>query len=128
MLKKNWNKEIKKITASKGVDPYKLEITPFRDWKILIAYSFAGLIISLGYNIYMSFQINRESFFAVENKTEGGAVFNSVALSEVLKNIADKESNYERIKTEGLPVFDPSLTSHAKAASAVATSTESLLR
>lgn len=119
MPKKDWSKEIKKMTATKGVDPYKMEITPFRDWKILVAYTFAGLIISLGYNVYMSFQINHESFFSVEKAAEGGAVFNSKALSEVLENIATKEANFEKIKKEGVPVSDPSIASSQAKASIV---------
>ncbi|MEK7460516.1 MAG: hypothetical protein AAB628_03140 [Patescibacteria group bacterium] len=109
MLKKNWSKEIKKILTTKGVDSHKMEITPFRDWKKIATYSFVGLILSLGVNIYMSFQINDESFFSAEKITNEGAIFNSNSLSEVLEDIENREQNFEKIKKEGISVLDPSL-------------------
>lgn len=109
MIKKDWIKAIKKIRASKGADPYKIEIAPFHDWKIVVVGFFVGLAISLAFNIYMSFQINNESFFSGEETTEAKMEVNSKALSEVLENMATKEANFEKIKKAGVPVLDPSL-------------------
>lgn len=131
MVNKKWANNIKKITTTKGTDPLKMGITPFRDWKRVVTYSFGGLIISLGFNIYMSFQINHERFFSVEKAIESGVAFNSEALSQVLNDIAKKEENFQRIKVEGVSVADPSVsvyssrTTNTSVASSTATSTAS---
>ena len=109
MLKKDWNKEFKKLFASKGSDPLKAEPTPYRDWRIIVLSFFAGLMVSLGFNIYMSIEINRDSFFTTTPKVEQGVVFNSEGLTTVLGALAAKEAAFEKLRTEGVSVVDPSL-------------------
>ncbi len=109
MFKKDWNKEFKKLTASKGSDPFKAEPTPYRDWRSLVIGFFLLLCLSVGFNIYMSIEINRDSFFTTTPKSEPGVVFNSEGLSAVLGGLAEKEATFEKIRTEGVSVVDPSL-------------------
>lgn len=106
MFKKFWSNNIKN---SNEADSAKMEITPFRDWKIILMVSLVGFMVSLGFNIYMSLQLSQEKFFSVKRNVEPGVVFNSYALSLVLENIAKKEGDFERIKIEGVSVPDPSL-------------------
>lgn len=109
MVKKDWNKEFKKLTASKGVDPSKKEPTPYRDWRLLVMGFFLTLVLSVGFNIYMSIEINRDSFFTTTPKVEEGVSFNSEGLIVVLEDLASKEAAFEKIRTEGVSVVDPSL-------------------
>lgn len=109
MLKKDWNKEFKKLTASKGSDPFKAEPTPYRDWRSLAMGFFAVLTLSVGFNIYMSIEINRDSFFTTTPTSDTGVVFNSEGLTAVLGNLAAKETVFEKLRTEGVSVVDPSL-------------------
>ena len=109
MFKKDWNKEFKKLTASKGVDQFKVEPTPYRDWRLLVLSFFTLLVVSVGFNIYMSIEINRDSFFTTTPKIEEGTVFNSEGLTAVLADLATKEATFEKLRTEGVVVVDPSL-------------------
>ncbi|HAT68791.1 MAG: hypothetical protein A2481_03690 [Candidatus Yonathbacteria bacterium RIFOXYC2_FULL_47_9] len=109
MFKKDWNKEFKKMTASKGVDPFKVEPTPYRDWRFLVIGFFVILTSSIGFNIYMSIEINRDSFFTTTPKVEEGTHFNSEGLAIVLGDLASKEVAFEKLRIEGVPVVDPSL-------------------
>lgn len=109
MFKKDWSKELKKMAASKGSDPFKMEPTPYRDWRFLVMGFFAALILSVGFNIYMSIEINRDSFFTTTSKVEEGVSFNKEGLGMVLGNLAAKEAAFEKIRIEGVSVVDPSL-------------------
>ena len=108
-MKKDWNKEFKKLTTSKASDPSKAEPTPYRDWRLLVSGFFVLLVISVGFNIYMSIEINRDSFFTTTPKTGEGVVFNGEGLAAVLEDLAMKEAAFERLITEGVSVVDPSL-------------------
>jgi len=109
MLKKDWNKELKKLTVSKGSDSFKVEPTPYRDWRLLVIGFFVTLVLSVGFNIYMSIEINRDNFFTTTPKSEQGVVFNSEGLSAVLGALAAKEAASEKLRTEEVLVVDPSL-------------------
>lgn len=109
MFKKDWNKEFKKMTASKGSDPFKAETTPYRDWRYVVEGFFLALTLSVGFNIYMSIEINRDSFFTTTPKSDPGVVFNSEGLTAVLGNLTAKEVAFEKLRTEGVSVVDPSL-------------------
>jgi len=109
MQKKDWNKEFKKLTASKGSDPSKIAASPYRDWRIVVAGFFIGLVALLGFNIYISFEINQDNFSLVTPKSDQGVSFNNEGLATVLEGLAAKETTFERLKIEGVPVVDPSL-------------------
>lgn len=109
MFKKDRIKEFKKLFSSKGSDPTKMEFTPYRDWRIVAMSFFAGLVASLGFNIYMSIEINRDSFFTATPKSEEEVALNKEGLEKVLADFAEKEATFEKAKTEGVAVADPSL-------------------
>ncbi len=109
MFKKDWIKKLKGLSSSKGVDPTKMEIAPFRDWRIVAMSFFAGLVVSLGFNIYMSIEINRDGFFTAASKSGEEVSFNKEGLSKVLAGFAEKEALFEKTKNEGVSVVDPSL-------------------
>lgn len=109
MKKIDWKAELKKLTTTKGSDPLKMEITPYRDWRVVVIVFFVGLLTSFGFNIYMSIEINRDSFFAAAPKSTGVIKFNEDGLSKVITGIDEKAARFEKIKTEGVDVVDPSL-------------------
>lgn len=109
MLKKDGLKEFKKFFSSKGSDPMKMEITPYRDWRIVVIAFFVGLVISFGFNIYMSIEINRDNFFTATTVESKGAAFKKDDLAKVLAGLAEKEALFEKIRTEGVSVVDPSI-------------------
>ncbi|MBI5078212.1 MAG: hypothetical protein HZB11_02515 [Candidatus Yonathbacteria bacterium] len=109
MFKKDWVKELKKLSFSKGADTFKMEITPYRDWRVLAGVFFVGLVVSLGFNIYMSVEINSDSFFTTVPKNGDGVELNKDGLANVLADFADKKAIFEKVKTEGVSVVDPSL-------------------
>ena len=109
MLKKDWLKELKKLFSSKGTDPMKMEVTPFRDWRIVVVSFFVGLAVSLGFNIYMSIEINRDTFFTAIPAASESVALNKDGLMKVLAGLAEKEAVFEKTKKEGVVVVDPSL-------------------
>jgi len=109
MFKKDWNKIIKKSFSSKGRDTYKLEITPYRDWRFLVSAFFVALVVSFGFNIYMSVKINSDSFFPSTTGTRSTPELNKEGLARVIAEFEEKETRFEKAKTEGVSIVDPSL-------------------
>lgn len=109
MPKKDWKAEFKKLTYSKGADALKMEITPYRDWRVVVIVFFIGLIGSMGFNIYMLIEIDRDTFFVAAPKSTGVITFNEEGLAKVVSGIDAKEALFEKTKTEGVSVVDPSL-------------------
>lgn len=109
MKKINIEEEFKKLTTTKGVDPQKQEIAPYRDWRILVVTFFVGLAVSFAYNIYMAVQINKDSFFATEARPAGVTKFNDVDLAKVITVMDQKAALFEKTKTENISIVDPSI-------------------
>lgn len=106
MFKTDW---INKLSFSKRNDALKMEVTPYRDWRIIVLIFFAGLVASVGFNIYMSIGINRDSFFSAAPKTADVVKFNSEGLAKVIAGIDEKAARFENAKIEGVAVVDPSI-------------------
>ena len=109
MPKKNWKAELKKMTHTKGSDKLKMEITPFRDWRIIVAAFFIGLVFLVGFNVYMSIQINNDGFLSTSTKTPSVMKFNEKGLQDAIAIIDEKEALFEKIKNDGVTMVDPSL-------------------
>lgn len=109
MIKKEWTTELRTLFSSDGADSSKMEITPFRDWMVIIAVFFGGLAVSVGANIYMSVEINKDSFFTTAPKGGESVTLNKEGLSNVLSGLAEKEFLFEKARTEKSTVVDPSL-------------------
>lgn len=109
MPKKDWKAEFKKLTVSKGTDALKMEITPYRDWRIVVIIFFIGIVASLGFNIYLSIGISSDSFFTTEQKSSGVLKFDEEGLTKVIDAIDKKAAQFEKIRIEGVAVVDPSL-------------------
>lgn len=109
MFKKDLIKEFKKHSSLKGADSTKLEITPFRDWRIVAVTFFVGLALSVGFNVYMSIGINRDSFFTATPKNGETVTLKKDDLAKVLAGFAEREALFEKAGTEKSAVVDPSL-------------------
>lgn len=106
MLITNW---INKLSFLERNDALKMEVTPYRDWRIIVLFFFAGLVASVGFNIYMSIGINQDSFFSAAPKTADVVKFNSEGLAKVIAGIDEKAARFENAKTESVVVVDPSI-------------------
>lgn len=109
MTKNNLLKSLNKIKSSKGVDPTKIEITPFRDWRIIIIVFFVGIVISISLNMYMLTKISSDSFFTIETKNEDVIRFKKEGLDQAINLLTEKEALFEEAKIENITVIDPSL-------------------
>lgn len=109
MPKKDWNAEFKKLTYSKGVDALKMEITPYRDWRIVVILFFIVLVSSIGYNSYVFIEINRDTFFTAAPKSTGVIKFNDEGLAKVVAGLDEKAALFEKVKKEGVAIVDPSI-------------------
>ncbi|MDD5152588.1 MAG: hypothetical protein PHS95_01120 [Candidatus Pacebacteria bacterium] len=109
MPKKDLTKNFKKLFSSREADSSRAEITPYRDWLIIVIVFFVGIVASVLFNIYLSMQINSDSFSVAGQKNPEGLKLNHKGLTEVLDNFSAKETAFEKLKTEGVTVVDPSL-------------------
>lgn len=109
MPKKDWKAELKKLTYSKGVDSLRTEITPYRDWRIVVVLFFIALVSSIAYNTYVFIEINRDSFFTATPKSSGVVKFNEEGLAKVIAGLDEKSAIFEKVKKEGVAIADPSL-------------------
>lgn len=106
---KNWKAEVKKLTYSKGADTLKMEISPYRDWRMVVIMFFIGLVFSFVFNVYMSIEINRDSFFTTGSRSAGSVKFNEQGLAKVVQGLDEKAAIFEKARTEGIKIVDPSL-------------------
>lgn len=109
MKKINLEAELKKLTYSKGTDALKMEITPYRDWRIVVIVFFVGLIASFSFNLYISININRESFFDVPMRSGGVTKFDEEGLAKTITTMDEKAIRYEAAKNGPMTLVDPSL-------------------
>lgn len=109
MPKKDWKAEFKKLTYSKGVDALRMELTPYRDWRIVVVLFFIALVSSIAYNTYVFIEINRDSFFTAAPKSSGVVKFNEEGLAKVISGLDEKGAIFEKAKNEGVAISDPSL-------------------
>lgn len=86
-----------------------MEVAPYRDWRILVKVFFIGLVVSLGFNIYMWVEISSDNFFTTVPKTPVWVELNKDGLAKTLAELSDKEFTFEKVRTEGVFVVDPSL-------------------
>ena len=107
--KKKLDQKIKKMFATKGNDPTKIEITPYRDWRIVVIIFLWGIFVSLGLNVYLFMRINEEDFFGASVKKEEIITFNTEKLLTVLEGFKKKEEISEALKKAPTPIIDPSL-------------------
>lgn len=106
---KDWLKFIKKVFQVKRKDTSKMEITPYRDWAILMWSAFVVFSVSLGFNIYMSININQDNFFGSPTPDTSGTILNKAGLDSALGIITSKEALFEKTRTQKITVVDPSL-------------------
>lgn len=109
MPKKDWKEEFKKLTYSKGTDALKMEIAPYRDWRIVALLFFCALVGSFAFNIYMSIEINSDNFFTAEIKQTGVTKFNEDGIAKIVSGIDEKATRFEKVVKEGVVAVDPSL-------------------
>lgn len=106
---KNIKTYFKKLFATKGSDPLKMEITPFRDWVFVVAVFFVGLAGVFAFNVYMFIEINKGNFFAQVERPASGATLNQEGLAKIEKGFRDSAERFEKTAKEGIDVVDPSL-------------------
>lgn len=87
----------------------KIEVTPYRDWRIVAFAFFAGIFASFGFNTYLFMGINEDNFFGKTIKGEEGIRFDKEKLSAVLELFKEKETAFEALKQAPASLVDPSL-------------------
>lgn len=98
-----------KHTCSRGADALKMEITPYRDWRIIVIAFFSGMAVALGFNIYMSKQISGDGFVTATSGATNMIKFDAAGLEKAITTINSKEALFEKVKNEGVATVDPSI-------------------
>jgi len=109
MIKKDWNKELKKLFSSPGVDKEKKEATPAQDWRIIVMVFAIVFILSLAFHGYLFMRVNDDSLFAVTVKNEEPVAFNKENFERILSIFDEQDATFEKLKNEPLTAVDPSL-------------------
>lgn len=107
--KKSLGGKIKKMFTTKGSDATKIEITPYRDWRVVVLVFFIGILTSFGFNAYLFMGVNEDSFFGGTMKKDEVVTFNKEKLLGVLDTFQKKEEKSEALKKVPTPIVDPSL-------------------
>ena len=109
MAKKNWNKEIKKLFSSPGVDKEKKESAPSRDWRVIVLVFVVVFICSLAFHGYLFIKVNNDSLFVVTVKKDEPVAFDKENFERVLSIFDQQDTMFEKLKSEPLTATDPSL-------------------
>ena len=93
----------------RGADSSKIEISPYRDWRIALIIFFIGLFISLGFNLYILYEVNRDNFSGAPQAVIREVSLSHEGLMKSLRLIETKEEAFGKIKTRIIDMGDPSL-------------------
>lgn len=109
MVKKDWNKEFKKLFSSPGVDKEKKEAEPSRDWRIIVLVFGIVFILSFAFHGYLFMRVNDDSLFAVTVKDDEPVAFNKENFERILSIFDQQDATFEKLKNEPITAVDPSL-------------------
>lgn len=109
MDKKDWKKELQKLFVARGTDKEKMEISPRRDWSIVVALFMLGFIVSVGFNTYLFNRINEDALLVPSSQKDETVEFDREKLAKVLEIIGGKEAAFEELKNAPVSAVDPSL-------------------
>lgn len=108
MWKNNIIKKLKSLFSAVSAKHTSAEITSYRDWRIIVAGFFTAFIFSLGFNIYMLFQINNDNFFTVAPQTYSVHTLDRDGLGNVLAALAAKDAFLASSTVPKISAVDPS--------------------
>lgn len=102
-------KIVKRLAQHQDKDKLKIEMTPHRDWRILVI-AFAILVIAVGFaSFYIFVQIERdEIFIAKEGEKVRARTFNTQKLKDTIKAFEQRQADLEILRTERPSIIDPS--------------------
>lgn len=109
MMKKDWNKEIKKLFSSAGVDKEKKEATPSQDWRVIVLVFAIVFILTTSFHGYLFMKVNDDSLFMVTVKNDEPVAFNKENFESVLSVFDQQDTTFEKLKNEPATAVDPSL-------------------
>ena len=88
-------------------------ITALRDWKILLIFSMAIMVVVAAGNAYLYFKINNEQLFQGEAKAPSTAVtIDRESLERVIKEFKEKAGRFDGLSRQAPQVNDPSIITH----------------
>lgn len=90
-------------------DPGKVEITPHRDWLILVGLFAALIVVVAGVSALLFVQTGDEGLSAAEAETQPKPkIFNVKRLSSVISEFESREMKLQELRTERPHTIDPS--------------------
>lgn len=92
-----------------GTDRSKMEITPFRDWRVLVIVFFIALLGVFGFNGSLFLRINTDSFVTGGLPETNIAPLENNKLDNAVKEITKRSEKFEKLRKEKPTYIDPSL-------------------
>lgn len=89
-------------------DPGKAEITPHRDWIVLVGIFVALMVAVAGASALLFMQTGDEGLSAAEETQPKSKIFNVKRLSSVISEFEDRETKLQELRTERPHTIDPS--------------------
>lgn len=108
-IKGNTKALVEKFFAKQDRDKLKIEITPYRDWKILVKVFFVVLVVLVATHVYVFVQLSNDTLFAQKDVTDTVITFNKDRLLQTVDYYDAKEATYREILETKPSVVDPAV-------------------
>lgn len=98
-----------KFFAKKDRDTLKIEITPYRDWKIIVNAFFVAFMVLVALHMYVFVELSNDTLFAQKDTTDTVIMFNKDRLLKVVDQYDAKAAKYNALLETKPAVVDPSV-------------------
>ncbi len=111
MIKINYKKIIEKFSEIGDKDKLKSILTPFRDWKIIIAVFLLSFVLLVVASIYFFMLVNTEKIFfkKIDGTVKKLSVMNIPELKKTIDFFDNKAEKFKSLTDKKPKVVDPSL-------------------
>ena len=100
---------VEKFFAKQDRDKMKTEITPYRDWKILVNTFFVVLVMLVAVHVYVFVQLSNDTLFAQKDTTDTVITFNKDKLLKTVDHYDAKAVKYDDLLQTKPAVVDPAV-------------------
>ena len=108
-IKLNTKGLLEKFFAKKDQDKRKVEITPYRDWKILMNTFFVVLAALVVTHVYVFIKLSNDALFAQKDTTDMVVTFKKDRLLKTVDYFDAKAIRYDALLKTKPAVVDPSI-------------------
>jgi flagellar basal body-associated protein FliL len=103
-------KIFKRFTQLRDNDKLKMEITPRKDWQLLVVFFVVLAVIVAATSFYIFVHIENDEIFLAKGEDRPALkVFNAAKLKNIIQTLRSREEDLANLKANRPHVVDPSL-------------------